>query len=55
MRMAGRTDELSGGEFPIHVYSTHKVLVISFTDREESVCTMINTCSDRISLLEAEQ
>lgn len=53
--MAERSVELSMGDFPIHVYSIHRVLVISFTAREESVCTMINTCSDRISLPEAEQ
>jgi len=34
---------------------TIRLLVISFTAREESVCTMINTCSDRVSLPEAEQ
>jgi len=53
--MAERSDQLSMGDFPIRVYSTHRVLDISFTAREESVCTMINTCSDRVSLLEAEQ
>ena len=52
--MAAKSVELFKGDFPIHVYSTHRVLVISFTAREESVCTMINTCSDRVSLLEAE-